>query len=138
MVSKARLDLPEPDSPVTTTRLSRGISSEMFLRLCTRAPCTATVVRAAAFGARLALPFAGGKAEGPLFFPFRLTAALEAIRWFSRVEESDFLHVAIALLGKADGSRGLADDTLVGQVFARRGYAAYIEVPFEVALDLAA
>ena len=27
-------------------RLSRGISSEMFLRLWTRAPCTATVVRA--------------------------------------------------------------------------------------------
>ncbi len=46
MVSKARLDLPEPESPVTTINLFRGISREMFLRLCTRAPCTAIVVRA--------------------------------------------------------------------------------------------
>src|SRR5687767_7454609 len=53
MVSNARLDLPEPESPVTTTRLSRGISSEMFFRLCTRAPWTAIVVRAAAFPFRL-------------------------------------------------------------------------------------
>src|SRR4249920_771354 len=45
MVSNARLDLPEPESPVTTISLSRGISTEMFLRLWTRAPCTATVVR---------------------------------------------------------------------------------------------
>src|SRR5215467_3323778 len=51
MVSKARLDLPEPDRPVITMSLSRGISSEMFLRLCTRAPCTATVVRAVDRGA---------------------------------------------------------------------------------------
>src|SRR3954454_22080922 len=48
MVSNARLDLPEPESPVTTISLSRGISSETFLRLCTRAPCTAMVVRGAA------------------------------------------------------------------------------------------
>src|SRR5690349_13664583 len=47
MVSKARLDLPEPESPVTTMSLSRGISREMFLRLCTRAPWIAIVVRAA-------------------------------------------------------------------------------------------
>src|SRR5262249_13924851 len=46
MVSNARLDLPEPESPVTTISLSRGISTEMFFRLCTRAPWTATVVRA--------------------------------------------------------------------------------------------
>src|SRR5689334_1634746 len=46
MVSKARLDFPEPDNPVMTTRLSRGISTEMFFRLWTRAPWTATVVRA--------------------------------------------------------------------------------------------
>ena len=46
MVSKARLDLPDPESPVTTISRSRGISTEMFLRLCTRAPWTAIVVRA--------------------------------------------------------------------------------------------
>src|ERR1700753_1346324 len=38
MVSKARLDLPEPDSPVITIRASRGSSTETSLRLCSRAP----------------------------------------------------------------------------------------------------
>src|SRR5882757_9004454 len=38
MVSKASEDLPEPDSPVNTTSLSRGISTSMFFRLCSRAP----------------------------------------------------------------------------------------------------
>src|SRR5262249_15442061 len=38
MVSKASEDLPQPDSPVNTTRWSRGISTSMFLRLCSRAP----------------------------------------------------------------------------------------------------
>src|SRR4051794_12756213 len=40
MVSKARLDLPEPDRPVITVRLSRGISTSMSFRLCSRAPRT--------------------------------------------------------------------------------------------------
>src|SRR6185436_19254604 len=40
MVSKARDDLPEPDRPVMTTSLSRGISTSTFLRLCSRAPLT--------------------------------------------------------------------------------------------------
>src|SRR5512139_2475212 len=38
MVSKAREDLPEPESPVTTTSTSRGMSRSMDLRLCSRAP----------------------------------------------------------------------------------------------------
>jgi adenine-specific DNA glycosylase len=38
MVSKTREDLPEPETPVTTVRRLCGISSEMFLRLWTRAP----------------------------------------------------------------------------------------------------
>src|SRR6266566_1384014 len=38
MVSKASDDLPEPESPVKTTSLSRGIDSVTFLRLCSRAP----------------------------------------------------------------------------------------------------
>ncbi len=37
-VEGERLDLPEPDSPVITTSFSRGRSSEIFLRLCSRAP----------------------------------------------------------------------------------------------------
>src|SRR5947199_9796041 len=40
MVSNASDDLPEPDSPVMTVRLWRGISTLMFLRLCSRAPRT--------------------------------------------------------------------------------------------------
>src|SRR6476620_1754393 len=38
MVSKASEDLPEPDRPVNTASLSRGISTSMFFRLCSRAP----------------------------------------------------------------------------------------------------
>src|ERR1700682_109059 len=40
MVSKASTDLPEPESPVNTTSLSRGIESVTFFRLCSRAPRT--------------------------------------------------------------------------------------------------
>jgi hypothetical protein len=40
MVSKARLDFPEPERPVTTVSLWRGISSSMSFRLCWRAPRT--------------------------------------------------------------------------------------------------
>src|ERR1700732_317323 len=40
MVSKARLDLPEPLTPVMTTSWLRGILTYKFLRLCCRAPLT--------------------------------------------------------------------------------------------------
>src|SRR2546428_331404 len=46
MVSKAREDLPEPESPVRTTSWSRGISRSMDLRLCSRAPRTRGAARA--------------------------------------------------------------------------------------------
>ena len=36
-MSKARVDLPEPDTPVTTVNRPRGISTSMFFRLCSRA-----------------------------------------------------------------------------------------------------
>src|SRR6266700_7219805 len=39
MVSKARLLLPEPERPVITTSLSRGMVTSIFLRLCSQAPC---------------------------------------------------------------------------------------------------
>jgi len=42
-VSKAKEDLPDPERPVKTTNWSRGISTERFLRLWTRAPCTRMV-----------------------------------------------------------------------------------------------
>src|SRR4051812_7987931 len=38
IVSNASVDLPLPLRPVMTTSWSRGISTEMFLRLCSRAP----------------------------------------------------------------------------------------------------
>jgi hypothetical protein len=38
MVSKARVDFPEPEMPVITTSLSRGISTSMHFRLCSHAP----------------------------------------------------------------------------------------------------
>src|SRR6185369_2953946 len=107
MVSKARLDLPDPESPVRTISLSRGISSEMFFRLCTRAPCTAMVVR-----------------------------ALEAIWPSFEVEEGQFLHRDVAPLRELNGCRGLSDKALVGQVFARRGHAFHIEITVEMVLDL--
>src|SRR5262249_26275072 len=145
---KARLDLPEPESPVTTMRLSRGISSEMFLRLCTRAPCTAIVVRAAAllwvfiapllpFDPCPARPGEGGRPQGAAFLPVRFTAALEAIPWFPDVEKCELLHLDVALFGEVDGRPCLADEPLVRQVLARRGHAAHVEVPFEMILDLA-
>ena len=37
-VSKASDDFPDPDNPVITTSLLRGISTSMFFRLLTRAP----------------------------------------------------------------------------------------------------
>src|SRR5687768_14476533 len=40
MVSNASELFPDPDSPVRTTSLSRGMSMSMFLRLCSRAPRT--------------------------------------------------------------------------------------------------
>src|ERR1017187_8731283 len=43
MVSKASEDLPEPESPVITTSLSRGMSTSTFFRLCSRAPRTEMV-----------------------------------------------------------------------------------------------
>src|SRR5437867_3221692 len=111
MVSKARLDLPEPDNPVTTMSLSRGISTVMFFRLCTRAPCTAIVVRTA------------GLAAGTV---------LVAILRFPHVNERLLLHQDVASLGEMDGRRNLADEPLVGQVLASRRDSLHVEIPLEV------
>src|SRR3970040_209393 len=45
MVSKASELLPEPERPVITTSLSRGMVTSMFLRLCSRAPRTTMALR---------------------------------------------------------------------------------------------
>src|SRR5918995_782202 len=101
MVSNARLDLPEPESPVTTISLSRGISTEMLLRLCTRAPCTVMVVRAVGLA-------------------FRAGARLDAIARTIECEEGQLLHFHIALPGQLHTHRCLADQPLIGQVLTRR------------------
>src|SRR6058998_1011349 len=54
MVSKARLDFPEPESPVMQMRAFRGSRTVMSLRLCSRAPWTTS--SSAAMGAPLYLP----------------------------------------------------------------------------------
>src|SRR5437879_3074963 len=108
MVSNARLDLPEPERPVTTTSLSRGISTEMFLRLWTRAPCTAMVVRAAALALGL--------------------AALELISEFSHMDEGEFLYHHVAALGELEGRGDLGDEAAIGEVFAGGGHAVDVEI----------
>src|SRR5579862_3291427 len=114
MVSKARLDLPEPESPVTTIRRSRGSSSDTFLRLCTRAPCTAMVVRAAGLAFCLALPGIG----------HTLSA-----------EERQFVDGDVAPFSEPDGERRFADDPLVGQVFAGAADTFDAEGALEVVID---
>src|SRR4029079_3371380 len=61
MVAQQREDLPEPDRPVNTTRLSRGMATSTFLRLCSRAP---RMVIWRASRAILLLPAAIGLAQG--------------------------------------------------------------------------
>src|SRR5579872_3242371 len=116
IVSNARLDLPEPESPVTTMRLSRGSSRETFLRLCTRAPCTAMVVR------RATLAGAG--------------FGLELIGWFGNVEKGQFLHVDVALFREPGGQGRLADTTLIGEILAHAGDTPNAEVSLEVIVNL--
>src|ERR1700730_16550799 len=45
MVSNASEDFPDPDNPVMTVSVLRGISTLIFLRLCWRAPRTTSLVR---------------------------------------------------------------------------------------------
>src|ERR1700722_5389511 len=111
MVSNARLDLPEPESPVTTTSLSRGISIDTFLRLCTRAPITEMLVRIAIFG------------------------GLEGIRRFSQTHEGEFLHLNVALLGQMGRNRDRSNQASIGEILAGRGYSFNIEISLEVRLD---
>src|SRR5450631_461719 len=56
MVSKASEDLPEPERPVKTTSLSRGIVRSTFFKLCSRAPRI--------FITRPSRAFSGGARDG--------------------------------------------------------------------------
>src|SRR5215469_16678734 len=120
MVSNARLDLPEPERPVITMRRSRGSSSETFLRLCTRAPCTAMVVRG---------PFT---AEG--FGP--AAVALVDIRYLSGIEKCQLLHVYVAPFCQLRRERGLAENALIGKILARAADEPDAEIPAEVVVNI--
>src|SRR6266704_6258247 len=63
-VSKAREDLPEPESPVRITSFFFGISTVTFLRLCWRAPVM--MMRSSSIGIDLGLVGGpAGDAAGP-------------------------------------------------------------------------
>src|SRR5262245_28116144 len=93
-------------------RRSRGISSEMFFRLWTRAPWTATVVRAVA------------------------ARVLEAIRWFAGVEEGKFLDLCRAHPGQAHRRRDLRQKAPIGEVFAGGRDAAHIVRASKIIVDV--
>src|SRR5258708_7369598 len=96
----------------------------MFLRLCTRAPFTAMLVRTAAF-------------EDILSSDFWLLSSffLELTRLLSPVHEREFLHLHVAHLGQLDRGRDFADEPAIGQVFARSGHTLNPEVALEVIFD---
>jgi hypothetical protein len=118
-VSKTRLDLPEPETPVTTISRLWGKSSEMFLRLWVRAPrmlivpCTRFSGRwlgwklcsaSARVGQRpgLPAPLAGilGSDLGVEFRQLDIENGLEAIGLFSALgfgEVFDGVQVALEL-----------------------------------------
>src|SRR5215467_9478429 len=73
MVSNARDDFPEPLSPVMTTRRSRGMSTQRFLRLCWRAPRTAITLLTVMIPRQ---PRVGEGARGRWFFPLPLASSL--------------------------------------------------------------
>ena len=126
MVSKARLDLPEPDRPVTTTRLSRGISTRDVLE----------VVDARALdGDRRAR---GGSLASSRRRTRRHGVA-SAARSTRQVDERQLLHVDVAPLRQPHRR----STTLpISPWSARYSHAvvtlADVEVPLEVILDLAA
>src|SRR4026207_2339924 len=127
MVSNARLDLPDPDKPVITTSLSRGISREMFLRLCTRAPCTAMVVRAA-----------GGEGLGFFMGATAWTASLSRPRsGGADIDERQLLHLDVALLRQADGRGDPAAPPPICKVLAGGRHSRHAVFACEVRFNLA-
>ena len=82
-------DLPEPDTPVTTTNLLRGIATLMFFRLCTLAPLI-----------KISLPVAGADANksGDFVACFVLVAILGKCRVCNRATNVAVSGDAIAIL----------------------------------------
>ena len=65
----------------------------------------------------------------------RLALDLEAIRWFPDEEEGQLLHGDVALSGELYRHGRLANESLVGQILARPGDAAEVEVSPEVVFE---
>src|SRR5689334_24958613 len=85
----------------------------MFLRLWTRAPCTAIVRRAVLVCA----------------FPLAIMPP---------VDERQLLDFDVALLRQSNGDRCLADDALVGQILAGGRHVTDIVIALEIVVDLPA
>src|SRR5262245_22323155 len=92
---------------------SRGISSEMFFRLWTRAPCTAIVERASIF------------------------LALELIGRLSEINEGELLHLDIAALCQLCRNRRFSNHPTICKKLAGRRYPSDAEVPLEIMFDVA-
>src|SRR5277367_1822606 len=88
MVSKAREDFPEPERPVTTVRVLRGMETLTLRRLCWRAPRTVMWVRRGVAGA--------GKV--PASRPTGLDG-IDAGSGFEMVLIGEFGHLTAKLLG---------------------------------------
>src|SRR5688572_20161305 len=101
----------------------------MFFRLCTRAPCTATVFLTGAWslgpGAWGLGPGAWGLGPGAFLSDIGL----------ARIEERQLLERDRALLRGPHRRRHLAQVSFVGQVLARQHHALHAERPLEVVLD---
>src|ERR687886_2958674 len=111
MVSKARLDLPEPDSPVITISALRGILRCRSLRLCSRAPETTISpcdLTASSLRGRLA-----GAATGPATSGRRLPAGAGVDLFEDRlgvVEVEVLVQVARGLLARSPVERHVERD----------------------------
>src|SRR5215831_18914378 len=97
--------------------LSRGISSEMFFRLWTRAPCTAIVERAS------------------IFFDVPTAFSLELIRWLPEINECEFLHLDVAALCQLCRNRCFSNQSTICKKLAGRRDAMDAEVPLKIVFD---
>src|SRR2546422_8855213 len=95
MVSKASEDFPEPDRPVMTTSRSRGISTSMSLRLCSRAP-------------RIAITRASGQARSRLWSKRSFMGPANVVR------TSAFCQPGGGIVENFTRRRQYADDLIIG------------------------
>src|SRR6476620_11293806 len=97
MVSNASEDFPEPETPVTTVSALCGISTSMFLRLCTRAPRTTM----------LSLETGVDIDEGDYALPGIHTDALR------RTTESSYYKGDCGVVRPGSHDRGIAESTVI-------------------------